>query len=89
MNCIHTHLDLIRNLTQRTHFYENSLCLDVLSDSYSVLSRCMCVRGRGGGGLPRHFDGGVCCVAETFTLYSYKGEVRKAYSKHDNYILFV
>ena len=39
----------------------NSLCLNVLNDSISVLSRCMCVRGmEGGGGLPRYFDGGVC-----------------------------
>ena len=28
----------------------NSLCSNVLNDSISVLSRCMCVRGRGGGG---------------------------------------
>ena len=27
----------------------NSLCLNVINDSISVLSRCMCVRGRGGG----------------------------------------
>ena len=42
-------------------FMRNSLCLNVLNDSYSVLSPCMCVgEGRGGGGLPRYFDGGVC-----------------------------
>ena len=29
------------------------------------------------------------CVVETFTLHSYKGQVRKAYSLHDNDILFV
>ena len=28
----------------------NSLCSNVLNDSISVLSRCMCRRGRGGGG---------------------------------------
>ena len=38
----------------------NSLCLNVINDSISGLSRCMCVRGKGGGGLPRYFDGGVC-----------------------------
>ena len=42
----------------------NSICLNVLNDSISVLSRCMCVRGRRGGGEevvgPRYFDGGVC-----------------------------
>ena len=27
----------------------NSLCLNILIDSNSVSSRCMCVRGRGGG----------------------------------------
>ena len=32
-------------------FMRNSLCLNVLNDSISVLSRCMCVRGRGGGFL--------------------------------------
>ena len=55
----------------------NSLSLNVLNDSIFVLSRCMCVRERGGG--PRYFDGGVC-VVETFTIHSYKGQVRKAYS---------
>ena len=33
----------------------NSLCLNVLNDSISVLSRCMCVRGRGGGGASSLF----------------------------------
>ena len=37
----------------------STLCLNVLNDSNSALSRCMCVRG-GGGGLPRYFYGGVC-----------------------------
>ena len=41
---INTHLDLIRNLTQGTHVMRNSPCFNVLN---SVLSRCMCVRGRG------------------------------------------
>ena len=59
INCVHTHIDLISNLTQDTHFYKKSLCLNILNDSKSVLSRCMCVGGRGGG-LPRYFDGGVC-----------------------------
>ena len=36
----------------------NSLCFNVLNDSNSVLSRCMCVRGRGVG-LSQYFDGGV------------------------------
>ena len=49
INCVHTHLDLIRNLTQGTRFYKKkSLCLNVLNDSNYVLSRCMCVGGRGG-----------------------------------------
>ena len=58
----------------------NSLSLNVLNDSIFVLSRCTCVRERGGGG------GGVLvistaeCVVETFTIHSYKGQVRKAYS---------
>ena len=63
INCVHTYLDFIRNLTQDTHFYEKFAELNVLNDSISVLSRCMCVRGMeggGGGGLPRYFDGGVC-----------------------------
>ena len=46
INYVHTHLDLIRNLTQGTHFMRNSLCFNVLN---SVLSRCLCVRGKGGG----------------------------------------
>ena len=51
INCVHTYLDFIRNLTQGTHFYEKFAELNVLNDSISVLSRCMCVRGmeRGGG----------------------------------------
>ena len=57
INCVHTHLDLIRNLTHGTHFIRHSLCLNVLNDSNSVLSRCLCVGGEGG---PRYFDGGVC-----------------------------
>ena len=55
----------------------NSLCLNVLNDSISALSRCMCVRGRGGGFL---FISTAECVVETFTIHSYKGQVRKAYS---------
>ena len=57
----------------------NSLCLNVLNDSNSELSRCMCVGGmRGGGGL---LDISTAeCVVETFTLHSYKGKVGKAYS---------
>ena len=50
INCVHTHIDLIGNLTQGTHFYGNSLGLNALNDSNSVLSRCMCVGGREGGG---------------------------------------
>ena len=42
----------------------NSLCFNVLNDSNSVLSRCMCVRGRGGGGV---LDISTAeCVVETF-----------------------
>ena len=33
----------------------NSLCLNVLNDSISVLSRCMCVRGMEGGGASSLF----------------------------------
>ena len=55
-------------------FMRNSLCLNVLKDSNSVLSR---VVGQGVGG----FDISTAeCVAETFTLHLYKGQVRKAYS---------
>ena len=58
----------------------NSLSLNVLNDSNSVLSRCMCVRGSGGGG--GFFDISTAeCVVETFTLHSFKDQVRKeAYS---------
>ena len=62
----------------------NSLSLNVLNDSIFVLSRCMCVRERWGGGGGG--GGGVLvistaeCVVETFTIHSYKGQVRKAYS---------
>ena len=46
---------------------ENSLCLNVLNDSYFVFSRCMCVgEGRGGGVLDIST---VECVVETFTLH--------------------
>ena len=47
INCVHTHIDLIRNLTQGTNFMRNSLCLNVLNDINYVLSACMCVGGRG------------------------------------------
>ena len=50
INCVHTLLDLIKNLIQVTHFRKNSLCLNVLIDSNCKLSRCMCVRGKWGGG---------------------------------------
>ena len=76
INCVHTHLDLIRNLTQVTHFCEKFAVLNVLNDSNSVLSRCMCVRGMGGG---RVLDISTAeCVVETLTLHSFKGQVRKA-----------
>ena len=58
-------------------FMRNSLCLNVLNDSISVLYRCMCVRGRGGGFL---VISTARCVVETFTIHAYKGHVRKAYS---------
>ena len=48
INCVNTYLGLIRNLTLGTHFRRNLLCLNVLNDSSSVFSRCMCVGGRGG-----------------------------------------
>ena len=77
INCVHMHLDLIRNLTQGTHFIRNSLYLNVLNDSNSVLSRvCVCVEGRGD-----FLDiSMVECVVESFTLHSYKGQVRKIYA---------
>ena len=61
INCVHTQLDLIENLTQGTHFLKEK-CLNVLNDSNSVLSRCVFGGGTvgGGGWLPRYFDGGVC-----------------------------
>ena len=65
----------------------NSLYSNVINDSISVLSRCMCVRGRGGGGFL--VISTAECVVDTFTIHSYKGHVRKAYSLHDNDILFV
>ena len=85
INCAHTHQDLIRNLTQGTHFMRNSLSLNVLNDNIFVLSRCMCVRERGGVLVISTAE----CVVETFTIHSSKGQVRKAYSLHDKDILFV
>ena len=55
----------------------NSLSLNVLNDSIFVLSRGMCVRERGGGVL---VISTAECVVETFTIHSYKGQVRKANS---------
>ena len=79
INCIHTHQDLIRNLTQGTHFYEKLAVFGYSKLLYSifVLARCMCVRERGGGVL---VISTAECVVETFTINSYKGQVRKAYS---------
>ena len=62
----------------------NSLSLDVLNDSNSYyLGVCVigevCVCGGGGGGGFLDILTAEC-VAETFTLHSYKGKVRKAYS---------
>ena len=57
----------------------NSLSLNVLNDSIFVLSRCMCVRERGGGAGVLVISTAEC-VVETFTIHSYKGQVRKAYS---------
>ena len=42
INCVHTHLDLIRNLIQFTHFRRNSLCLNVLNDSNCIISVYVC-----------------------------------------------
>ena len=75
INYVHTHQDLIRNLTQGTHFMRNSLCFNVLN---SVLYRCMCVRGRGRGFL--EISTAECVVETFFILLSFKGQVRKAYS---------
>ena len=74
INCVHTHLDLIRNLIQVTHFRRNSLCLNVLNDSNCFIS--VYVLGERGGGL--HDISSTECVVETFTLHSYKSQVRKA-----------
>ena len=74
--CVHTHQDLIRNLTQGSHFLRNSLSLKVLNDSIFVLSRCMCVRKKGVVLVISTAE----CVVETFTIHPYKGQVRKAYS---------
>ena len=60
----------------------NSLCFNVLN---SVLTRLMCVRGRGRGFLDIST---AECVVETFTLHSFKGQVRKAYI-HNNDVLFL
>ena len=50
----------------------------------------VCGSGEGGGGGCGFLDISTAeCVVETFTLHSCKGQVRKAYSKHDNDILFV
>ena len=42
INCVHTHQDLIRHLTQSI-FMRNLLSLNVLNGSNAVLSRCMCL----------------------------------------------
>ena len=59
------------------------MCLNVLNDSNSVLSRCMCVGEMGGGGGGGGGGGFLDIstaedVVETFTLHSFKGQVRKA-----------
>ena len=56
------------------------MCLNVVNDSNSVLSRSLCVGGGGGVGGGFLDISTTECVVETFTLHSYKGQVRKAYS---------
>ena len=79
--CPYMHIDLIRNLTQDkecTHFEEKFAVLKCSNDISFVFSSCMCVRGSGGGGF---LDISMAeCVVKTFTLHSYKSQVRKAYS---------
>ena len=47
INCVHTHLDLIRNLTQGTHFYEKFAVFELTVTLYNL---GVCVSGEGGGG---------------------------------------
>ena len=83
INCVHTHLDFIGNLTQGTHFYKKFAVLNVQNDSISVFISVYVCRGkrRGGGGGGGFLDISTAdSVYETFTHHSFKGQVRKAYS---------
>ena len=57
-------------------FMRNSLCLNVLIDNNCIISVYVC-QGKGGGSLDISTTE---CVVEAFSLDSYKGQVRKAYS---------
>ena len=54
----------------------------------TVYNLGVCGSGEGGGGSFVDISTAEY-VVETFTLHSNKGQVRKAYSEHDNDILFV
>ena len=82
MNYVHTHQDLIRNLTQGTHFMRYSLCFNVLN---SVLYRYMCVRGRGRGFLEIST---AECVVETF-LHFFHLKAKSEKHIHNNDVLFL
>ena len=80
MNCVHTHLDLIRNLTQGTHFYEKFAVFECYNWQLLCIISVYVCQGKGGGGGGFLDISTAECVVETFTLHSYKGQIRKAYS---------
>ena len=71
--CVHTHLDLIRKLSQGTHFYKKFAVFEFkMTVTVYEYYLGVCVSGEGGTTVE--------CVFETFTLHAYKGQVQKAYS---------
>ena len=71
-----------RNVRGRNVLAETSVAEMSVAE---VSEHRMCIRGRG----VFLFISTADCVVETFTIHSYKGQVRKAYSLHDNDIRFV
>ena len=55
----------------------NSMCLNVLNDSNSVLSRCMCVRGRGRGEGLLDITTAECVVETLHSIH-----LKAKYEKH-------
>ena len=76
INCVHTHQVLIRNLTQGTHFYEKFAVFEFSKRQYICIISVYVCKGKGGVLVISTAE----CVVETFTIHSYKGQVRKAYS---------